>query len=443
MFNRFIRFFCKNPPFALCFSFLVTIFIGAVFLMLPWASAAGKWTSFINALFTATSGICVTGHIVVDTATYWSRFGQGIIFVLFQLGGLGIMIATALLFLVIGKRLRVSQEGAMKGMLEADSLAEAKKLVWFIFLTAFTFEFIGFLSLLNQQGPFQALFHSASAFCNAGFSLISTSFTGFQSNFAFNLKITTLIIFGGLGFLVLTNLKDVFLSWFNRKEKIKKRLNIHSKLVIVTSLILIVVGTLLFLFLEAKNMVDLPFGTKVLTSYFQSVTARTAGFNTINIASLTPATKLFLMFLMFIGGGPGGTAGGIKVTTFVLVVLTVFSLLKGKKDIEIFGRTVPWQTVRKSISIILVSVVTLFILFLVLLSFENFKFENLLFEVFSAFGTVGLSTGITPQFSSLGKVVIIILMYVGRLGPLTIVALLSRGKVMPKKGYPEERVLVG
>ncbi len=356
------------------------------------------------------------------------------------------MTAGALLYFLSSKRWGTSQEDAkeaIKDVLDAESLTEAKRLVWFIILATFTFETVGFCTLLTHQSPFQALFHSVSAFCNAGFSLISTSFVSFQDNFAFNLKITTLIIFGGLGFLVLINLKDVFLSWFNRKEKIKKKLSLHSKLVIIGSLILIAVGTLGFLLLESGNMADLPLGTRVLTSYFQSVTARTAGFNTTSIANLTPATKLLLMFLMFVGGGPGGTAGGIKVTTFVLVVLTIFSLLKGKKDIEIFGRTVPWQIVRKSISIILVSIATLFVLSLVLLSFESAKFENVLFEAFSAFGTVGLSTGITPKLTNLGKLIIIILMYVGRLGPLTFAFLLSKGKVAPKKGYFEERIVVG
>lgn len=443
MFDRFVKFFWKNPPFALCFSFAITIFAGTVLLVLPWASSAGNWTSFIDALFTATSGLCVTGLIVVDTATYWTTFGRIVILVLIQLGGLGIMTASAFFLWVVGKGLGISQKDAMKNVLDADSLTEVKKLVQFIVLATFTFEIIGFLLLLLRQSPFQAWFHSTSAFCNAGISLITTSFMRYQADFFFNIVITNLIIFGGFGFLVLMNLRDVCFSWLKRKEKIKKRVNLHTKLVLISSLILVLVGTLLIFCLETGKFSELPFGTRMLVSYFQSVTARTAGFNTIDIANLTPASKLILMFLMFIGGAPGSTAGGVKVTTFALVVLTLFSLLKGKQDLEIFGRTIPWQTVRKSISIILVSLGLLFVLSLALLSFENAKFENILFEAFSAFGTVGLSCGITSQLSVLGKLLIIILMYVGRLGPLTLAFLLSKGKAAPRKGYPEERVVVG
>jgi len=453
MLDKFFRFFWKKPEFALCFSFLITIFSGTVLLMLPWASAAGRWTSFINALFTATSGVCVTGLIVLDTATYWSRFGQTVIMVLMQLGGLGIITAVAFSALLIGKKLLSSREEAMKNILDVASRAELKKTILSIVLATLAIEFVGFLLLFAYwSGKFPSLatslfysvFHSVSAFGNAGFSLFSDSLVRFRGNLPIVLTFTSLIILGGLGFTVLRNIWG--LTPFSKKEKgVKKRLNLHSKLVIVTTIILISLGALLFYSFGALNFKDLPWHEKILAPYFQSVTTRTAGFSTLNIGQLSSASKLLFMFLMFIGGGVGGTAGGIKVTTLALIVLMIWAMFKGRGNVEVFKRTIPWPVIKKAVAVASVSVMTVLVFSLILIHTENAQFEDVLFEVFSAFGTVGLSTGLTPTLSQVGKVLISILMLVGRIGPLALVLMLSKERGIPKKEtrFLEEDVLVG
>lgn len=453
MFNRFFKFFWKNPPFALFFSFLISIFAGTILLILPWASASGNWTSFVDALFTGTTGVCVTGLIVLDTATYWSRFGQTVIMVLMQLGGLGIMTAVAFSALLIGKKLLSSREEAMKNILDSTSSAEMKKKLYSIVLAMLAIELIGSLLLFAcwaREFPslgtalFYSSFHSISAFCNAGLSLFSDSLIGFRGNLQIVLVFGSLIILGGLGFTVLRDFWG--LTPFSKSQKgVKKRLNLHSKLVIVTTIILISLGALLFYSFEALNFKDLPWHEKILAPYFQSVTTRTAGFSTLNIGQLSSASKLLFMFLMFVGGGVGGTAGGIKVTTLALIVLMIWATFKGKENVEIFKRTIPWPTIKKAIVVASVSVMTVLVFSLILIHIENARFENVLFEVFSAFGTVGLSTGLTPTLSQAGKVLISILMLVGRIGPLALVLMLSKERGIPKKETPflEEDVLVG
>lgn len=411
----------NNPWRFIVLSFLLIILTGAFFLMLPISSRSGRFTDPITALFTATSATCVTGLVVVDTGTYWSLFGQIVILILIQLGGISYMTLLTFLALLLRRQVFLHERIILQETLNSWSIRGVVRLARLVFFTVILFEGIGaFLLFFVFIKSFPlwtsikfSIFHSISAFCNAGFDLLGgfKSFTGYVDNVALNLIITSLVIFGGIGFIVLYDLRSNYLNW--------RKLTIHSKIAILTTIILIILGILVIGLLECKNLGtigNLSLKGKVLAIYFQSVTPRTAGFSTINIGNLRSATLLFIIFLMFIGASPGGTGGGIKTVTFTVLIFAVRSILMGYDNVEIMGRKLYWESVRKAWALLFLSIGLIFIGWFILLLSERFAPLNLLFEVVSAFGTVGLSTGITPSLSIIGRIVLILIMYLGRVG---------------------------
>lgn len=448
--KNIFQFLIKRPILSLILGFLITILIGTVLLKLPLATPRG--ITFIDALFTATSATCVTGLIVKNTGFDFTLFGQVVILILIQLGGLGIMTGAAFVFLLF-KKMGIRAGAGFKTILEEEYISEVKKTIKFIFLFTFIIEISGaILLLLVFRDGFSSLFHSVSAFCNAGFSLFENNLENFKGDTVTNLIISSLIILGGIGFLVLEDfwrnivsfLKNFVIhtkSTIHTHQKIK--FTLHTKIVVILTIFIILLGTLFFYFFEKENLSYLSQKELVLSSFFQVITARTAGFNTVDIGMLTSPTLLLLIFIMFVGAAPTSTAGGIKVTSLALVFLSIVSFLRGKEDVVIFGRTIPKAQFKKVF--VLVSTYLLFclVIFLLILYTEKGNFEKILFEVFSAMGTVGLSTGITPYLTSIGKTLIIITMFVGRLLPLSIVIIGSREIIKAKIIYPEEKIILG
>ncbi len=440
-----------NPAQVLVLGFGGLIIIGAILLNLPIATVSGESIGFINALFTSTSAICVTGLAVVDTGTYWSLFGKIVILMLIQFGGLGFMtMATSVAFLV-GKRITLRSRIIMQEALNQFTISGVVRLTKYILIATFAIEGIGALLLSIRfiprygfaKGAFYSIFHSISAFCNAGFDLIGDgrSLTPFVDDFTINFVIMTLIIVGGLGFTVILDLI---------KTRNFRKLSLHSKLVLSATGILLSIGFILILLIEYGNpqtLGNLTFGKKILAAMFHSVTPRTAGFNTLDMGSLKVSTKFLTIILMFIGGSPGSTAGGIKTTTFSLVILHVLSVIKGKEDTEIFRRRISWQAISRALALLSIGIsFVIIITFILSITEESLGFMEIFFETVSALGTVGLTLGITSQLSAFGKILIALTMFFGRLGPLTIVIALARRNATSKKSgirYPEGKVLVG
>jgi len=444
--------FVDNPMRLLALSFLTMIFIGTIFLTLPVSSEMHQRTGFVDALFTATSATCVTGLIVKDTPKYFSTFGEIIILLLIQAGGLGIMTFSISIALVFGAKLGLREKRTMGEILEFPSVGEVGKIVRFILQFTFISEFIGMFLLFLRWLPFlgnikKALyfsaFHSVSAFCNAGFSLFSNSLKNFVSDPIINLVMMFLIVIGGVGFVVIAGLfrKEHFI----REWKLNSpKLTVHTKLVIIMTAILIFLGFILFFSFEFDNvLIHESIGGKILASLFQSITPRTAGFNTVEISKLKNVTLFLLIFLMFVGASPGSTGGGIKTTTFAILILAVINMIKGKEELEIFNRTIPKKIVYKAITIVVVSAFIVSFGTGFLLVTQHDSFIHLLFEATSAFGTVGLSTGVTFHLNTIGKLIIIFLIYIGRIGPLTLAFAVGRYSHRLKREYPKARIMVG
>ena len=434
-----------KPETALILSFAGVILVGAILLTLPVSSQSGQWTDFLTALFTSTSATCVTGLIVVDTGTYFSTFGQIVILVLIQLGGLGIMTFTAIFIWLSKKAYSVQTHYAIHDTFGADiEHLSIDNLLKFIVLSTFTIEGIGagflFLHLKKimpaGEALYSAIFHSISAFCNAGFSIYSDSLVKFGNSWITLSTVMGLIVLGGLGYPVLFEL--------SRKLKGHRfRTSFHTKLVLSTSVSLIIGGAILIKLGKPS--------LTVLDSLFQSVTTRTAGFNSVDISKL-PSSSLFIMtMLMFVGGSPGSCAGGVKTTTFSGYLILVKDWFLGKYRKRIFERKLPQETKDKIKSVLTLAFFTVIVSFTVLLYTETEilntskeGFRNILFEVVSAFGTVGLSTGITSSLSTAGKLVIIVDMFFGRLGPLAIVTSILFARRKKKKiDYPEQKIMIG
>lgn len=443
-----------NPYQMMVVGFAGVILIGAILLSLPIATQTGESISFLDALFTSTSAVCVTGLVVVDTATYWSFFGHIVIIMLIQVGGLGFMTITTLFSLIIKKRINLKERLLIQESLNQIDLSGLVKLTRYILLMTFTIEGIGALILSTVfipqfgfvKGTWYSIFHAISAFCNAGFDLMGTvsgpfsSLTSYVNNTTITLAISLLIILGGLGFPVIL---DII-----RNKKISK-LNMHSKIVLISTAILILFGMVFIFAVEYKNpdtLGNLSLKGKLLASLFQSVTIRTAGFNTIDLALLNQASLFIMMIFMFIGASPASTGGGVKTTTIATLILTVKSLLLGKEDIEVFERRISSSTVKKSVGIFFVgiSAVSIGILLLSLTEGE-FNLVEAAFEVISSFATVGLSIGGSINLTSIGKLLIVIYMFMGRVGLLTIfLALVSKNTVNKQLiRYPECRIIVG
>jgi len=449
----------RRPIQLLAISFVLMISLGTVLLTLPAATADGRGAPVIDALFTSTSAVCVTGLIVRDTQFYFSRFGQWIILVLVQLGGLGIMTFSASVIAVLGGKLGMYGRQTMGEVVEDSRDIDIAHSLRYILLFTLLAEAFGFVVLfLHWLGRaarpfdalFNALFHSVSAFCNAGFSVFSTNLAAFRTDVVVNLTVIGLVVLGGLGFSVVhevfnrQNLRAWLSRLARRTPEPMPRLSVHAVLVLRTSALLLLAGAVFFFFFEYDNALgQLPLGGKLLAALFQSVTPRTAGFNTVPFDSLKPITMFIFTILMFIGASPGGTGGGVKTSTVAVLFLTLRNLVSARSEVEVRNRSIPRDTVYRATAIFIGAGTVLALVFGVLLVSEQLPFLKLLFEAVSAFGTVGLSTGVTPLLSIPGKLSIILLMYVGRLGPLTL-ALAMRGRLsrLPVQ-YPQARVIVG
>jgi len=432
------QFLIKKPVTSLAIGFLITILIGTVFLKLPLATTNN--ISFLDALFTATSATCVTGLIVRDTGAGFTLFGQIIILFLIQLGGLGIMTGAAFAFLIF-KKIGIKAGAGFKTILEEEYVSEVKKTIKFIILSTFILEAIGAILLFFIFGDgFNSIFHSIAAFCNAGFSLFKNNLENFRGDIFVNVIFSCLIILGGIGFLVIEDFYQKITSFFKRQ---KAKFSLHSKIVLISTIFLILFGATLFYFFEKENLNFLSQKELVLTSFFQSITARTAGFNTVDIGKLSSPTLFLLIFLMFIGAAPGGTGGGVKVVSLALIFLSIISFLKRKEEVVVFGRTIPKIKFRNVFILVLIYLSFCLVISILMLYTEKGDFEGILFEVFSATGTVGLSTGITPHLTDIGKILITLSMFIGRLLPLSLAIIGSRELIKPEIHYLEEKVVLG
>jgi len=436
-----------TPYQILALGFASLILFGALLLTTPAASASVERVGFIDALFTATSAACVTGLKVVDTGTRFSLFGQLVIIGLIQIGGLGIMTMATLMALLMGKKIRLKERLVMQQELHQLSVSGVVRLTQYIIKATLLIEGIGGAILTyhwwHKMGPAKAIYygywHAISAFCNSGFDLFGgfRSFSGYVSDITVTLTITTLVILGGIGFAVIADV------WENRRLR---KFSLHTKVVLVTTLFLIVFGMVVFLAMEADNPDTLqPLAVKgqLLASYFQSVTARTGGFSTIAIGRLEDSTLFFLVILMFIGASPGSAGGGIKTSTFAVLAAAIWALIRGREDVQMFHRKIPSNMVYKSFAIgFMASVLIIFVTMALSIS-ENASFLSILFEVVSAFATVGLSTGLTPELTVHGKLWIIFTMFAGRVGPVTLAMALAMRQERQLVKYPEGKVIIG
>lgn len=463
----------RNPTRTLIASFLFLIIGGAGLLMLPKAVGKDKDSlRFVDALFTSTSATCVTGLIVKDTGKDFSLMGQVVILSLIQLGGLGIVVFGAVFALLLGQALSLRESVAMQDLLSTRTLSRLGNMIAFIFVGTVVIEGVGAVSMFGMWDDvpgkvstihgqwFCSIFHSISAFCNAGFSLFSDNFVSYSSSWGVFLVVCPLIILGGLGFGVLYDLANIladrvkrfFMKSFNKQYRFSmeapKRMRLQTKIVLCVSAALIVLGAgaiLLFERYAAGSGSDRD--TDVLGALFQSITARTAGFNTVDISAMSASSRFVLILLMFIGGSPGSTAGGIKTVTLAVVIMTAVTALRKRGEVEMFGRSIRIAIVGRAITVTLLFTAVLFVATLALSITENSNAEadmsDIMFEATSALGTVGLSTGLTPDLTDAGKLIIIIVMLVGRLGPLTLLAALTFDIKPVQYNYPDEAIIVG
>ena len=445
--------FFKNKSFSpymtILLSFMVVTILGGILLSLPISMRDGKSVKLIDGFFIATSAICVTGLSSIDIGSVYNIFGQMVILVLIQLGGLGVITFTSVIIIMISKKIGYYTKKIVQEDINIDTTFKIEEYVKKVILSVIVIEFIGtvilFFEFIKKFGFLKAVyysfFHSVSAFCNAGFSLFSDNLYGFKNSFIINMTIPLLIFLGGIGF-------STILNCYNVLRKKEKRLTSTTKLSIKISIFLVIIGMIAMLILEYSNkstIGNLSFGQKLEASFFQSVTTRTAGFNTISILGLKRSTSLLFVILMFIGASPGSTGGGIKTTTIGLIILGTLATLKNKDTIEYDKRSVSWRIYSKAITVLFISLIyTIICVFLLILFERNKNLLDLVFEVFSAFGTVGLSRNLTPSLADISKFILIVTMFVGRVGPLTIALALSKSNL--KKGrytYPQENILIG
>ncbi|MBM3313931.1 Trk family potassium uptake protein [candidate division WOR-3 bacterium] len=451
-FGNFADALSRRPIALLAASFAALVGTGTVLLLLPAATVDGRGVPFINAFFTSASATCVTGLTVLNIGQDLTRFGQTVVLVLIQLGGLGIMTFYAGLASALGVKLSLAQRRNVAASVEEPRGIELARTLRYVLLLTIAAELGGAALLYTRMLPrfptlgeslYAAAFHSVSAFCNAGFSLFSDNLLSLQRDWIANLVIIGLIVSGGIGFSVAHEI-------FNRETLRRgphvtwRHLTTHTRLVLAASGLLIAVGATLFLLFESgRTLAGLDEGTKLLAALFQAVTPRTAGFNTVPLDRLHPVTLLLFTLLMFIGASPGGTGGGIKTTTAAVLLLSVRSQFRGREDVEYAGRAIPKEAVFRATAVVALSALALFVSFGILLLTEDKPFAHLLLEATSAFGTVGLSTGITPRLGGVGKLVLILLMYVGRIGPLTLVLALRAKEHRSSISYPTARIMVG
>jgi len=443
---REIRF---HPAQFLAIGFVVTIFIGTILLSLPFSTTSGH-ISFTDALFTSTSAVCVTGLIVQDTGTYFSPVGQVIIMLLFQIGGLGIMTFSTLVLLVAGKSIAIRESITLKEDFHHASSLRVHSLIKNVFIYTLCLELLGtifFYSNFNQKlsagkAWFHSVFHSVSAFCNAGFCLYKDSFESFKGDIWINLNLIVLIILGGLGFMVL---RETASSFSHILKKRKFRFSLHTKLVYRMTFFLLLFSSLLFFVLEYNHSLrNFSSIEKILSSIFQVVTPRTAGFNTMDLNALGFGMVFFLIVLMFIGASPGSTGGGVKTTTVGAVAAFLKSRILARESVSLSKRTVPYKLITKAFTVITLGISVICVsVFILLISQPEVTMKEVFFEVFSAFGTVGLSLGLTPRLNDIGKIVVIMTMYIGRIGPLTFLYAFSRERAKGRYDYVEESIMIG
>ncbi len=440
----------------ICLGFIAVISVGTILLLLPITTTDGSWNDPITALFTATSAVCVTGLAVVDTGTHFSFWGQLIILLLIQIGGLGYMTTNTFLLLVIRKRFDLRQKIAIEQSFDRPFLQGSRNLIISIIATSLIFELTGFFLLTDlfsdhDNAIWLALFHSVSAWNNAGFSLFSDSLMSYQPSLQANIIFPILIIFGGLGYQAVF---EIFI-WIrqNFEEKILQKntevfnFSLNSKIVANTTLILLILGTFAFFLTDFSNpriFGNLSLQERLLGAWFQSVTTRTAGFNSVDISRMTDAGLFLTIALMVIGASPSGTGGGLKTTTLRILINSTISTLKGKTEVIIYQRRVPVNLILKAVGVLCASFTLLtMVTALIAITDPDLSFIQILFEVCSAFATVGLSTGITGSLSPLGKLIIIATMYIGRVGILIVINTLVTASSPSSIKYPEENLLVG
>ncbi|GFR36498.1 TrkH family potassium uptake protein [Thermobrachium celere] len=444
-----IKFYKFQPVQILALGFAAVILIGSILLSLPIASRDGNPTDYIDALFTATSAVCVTGLVTVDTGTHYSLFGQIVIMLLIQIGGIGFMTFATLIALILGKKISLRERLIMQEAYNTFNIQGVVKLALYVIGITFSIELLGAVALSTQfipkygllKGLYFGLFHAVSAFCNAGFDLIGNfqSLTPYVENTVVNLTVCSLIIFGGIGFAVLTEVINY------RKTR---KLSLHAKVVLSATAFLIIIGMILFLVLEYNNpktLGQLSIKGKLLASLFASVTPRTAGFNTISTSDMTTAGKFLTIILMFIGASPGSTGGGIKTSTAFLLFMTVVAVVQGKEDTEIYEKRINKSYVYRALGITMISFIIVIAVTMILSIVQNGEFIEFLYEATSAFATVGLTLGLTTRLTLIGKIIIIITMYIGRVGPLTITMAIAHKQHTTTNliKYPEDKILIG
>jgi len=440
-------------------SFLALILLGTGLLMLPFCSAEGIRTPFLTALFTATTSVCVTGLVVVDTFAYWSTIGHVIILLLIQIGGLGVVTLSTYILILIGQKIGLKQRILLENALNLDTLSGLLRFIKRVFMGTLCVEGIGalcymtvFVPSMGARGIWVSVFNAVSAFCNAGIDIIGpVSLMDYVGNPIVNFVTMTLIVMGGIGFVVWWDIWNVWKAYRNgdiHKRFIWKKLRLHSKIVLSTTLGLIAVGTCVVLLLEWNNpetLGSLSVPVKLQAALFQSVTLRTAGFATISQKGLYNSTAFISLILMFIGGSPVGTAGGIKTTTIATLFVAMWSTIKGRNFTAVFGRKLNPSIVSKALSVTMISLLATLVALIGMLTFCKGDFMDICYEVFSAVGTVGLTRNLTASLNTIGKYIIIFCMYLGRTGPISLVIALNNISHQ-KQGsieFPEESITVG
>lgn len=425
--------------------FAGVILLGALLLMLPISSTERVITPFNEALFTSTSAVCVTGLVVKDTGSYWSAFGQAVIITLIQIGGLGVVTIAASFSMLAGRRISLMQRSTMQDAISAPKVGGIVKLTKFIITGTFIIEAVGAVSMMpvfcknfGAKGIWMSVFHSVSAFCNAGFDILGTegnqfcSLTSYTSNPVINITVMLLIVIGGIGFLTWDDI-------CNNKFKIKKY-SMQSKIILLTSLILILLPAIYFFIFDYS---DYSIGNRLLASLFQSITTRTAGFNTTDLTKLTRPSQAIMIFLMLVGGSPGSTAGGLKTTTMAVLILNAFACFKRKENVCAFGRRIDDSVIKNAATIVMMYITLFFIGGVSICTIEKLPLVASLFETASAIGTVGLTLGITPKLSLASQLILIVLMYLGRVGSLTLIYATLSGKKQINAKMPLDKITVG
>ncbi len=435
-----------SPPQILVMGFALIIIVGAVLLSLPFASSSGQPTSMIDAFFTATSATCVTGLVVVDTGTHFSVFGQIVIMIMIQVGGFGFMTMSTLFALVLKKKISLRERLILQEAMNQITMEGIVRLIRKVIIYSLVVEAAGAVvfslrwsaELGWEKAVYFGIFHAISFFNNAGFDLFGDSLMNYAEDPIINIASMILIIVGGLGFVVISDLHD----WTLRR----RRLSLHSKVVLTTTGSLILFGWIalfIFEFTNSKTLGSLNWQGKILSSLFQAITPRTAGANTLNIADMRQASQFLLIILMFIGASPGSTGGGIKTTTFATLVGAMLAMLRGKEDVVMFRFRLGKERIYKALTIILISLFIVIVVAMVLSTTEDHQFLMILFETTSAFATVGLSMGLTAKLTLFGKIVIMLTMFIGRLGPLTMAYALGNKKDKELYRHPEGKIIIG